>query len=244
MRWINKRELSKYLTINYSTSEIRSMAIFHVLLFTDFMGLYMLFGHSELGFIFNIGLIPVIILNLWSILYVVAPYRFELSFVLFYGIWGLLTSFLHFLVIQKFLYNIVQFESLLFFYLGLTFYLFSIISVLVIQHLSLYDKIKIPEGPGAWPKWVAIIPGFSFLFAQLVFSAINSEDVKALIFVGGLTLVMIYPVLAVKLVHQYFFLKKHKKELSARYSGLGKSKKDRIFNGKKSKRHKQKAQGS
>ncbi|WP_079527539.1 hypothetical protein [Halobacillus hunanensis] len=224
---MNQNKFTEYLTIRYLAAEIRSMTIIHVLLFTDFMGLYMLFGHSELGFIFNLGLVPVIILNVWSVLYIIAPYRYELSFVLFYGVWGLLTSFVHFLVIQKFLYNIVQFESLGFFYVGLIFYLLSVSSVLVMQHLTLLDNFKIQEGPGTWPKWVAVIPGFSYLFAQFVFTAIQSGDIKSLIFVGALTLVTIYPILAVKLIHQYFFLIKYKEELMVKYPVLGRPKKSR-----------------
>ncbi|WP_079527548.1 hypothetical protein [Halobacillus hunanensis] len=237
---MDKKKFEEYTAIKTSPGDIRFHALIHVLLFTDLLGFGSLLGDPKIPFFIYLAIIPVIILNLWLILYLVAPYKFELSFVLFYGVWGVLTSFLYFLVTQKFLYTIVQFESLLFFYLGLAFYLITIVSVLVTHYLSLYDKVKIPDGPGAWPRWLAIVPGVGYLFAQLILSAINSDDIKALLFVGCVILTMLYPILMTRLTHQYFFLRKHKKEVMKIYSGLGKPKKDRKFDKKNSNKHKRK----
>ncbi len=225
---MENRKLEKYLTLSNYPSEIRSKTIFQVLILSDFLGFFLLVGLPELSFILNLVLIPVITLNFWALLYIIAPYRFELSFVLFNGFWGFVTSFIYFLVTQKYIYNILEFESLLFFNLGLSFYFLSVLSVLVIQHLLLNDKIKIPEGLNAWSNWISIVPYLCFGFVELIFIATKSDDIKPLIFVGVVLVVMVFPVSTVKLIHQYIYLRKYQQEVKAEYQDLGKPKKDRM----------------
>lgn len=221
-------------------SDIRIFAIFNIIMFTDLLGFFLLFGNYDLRFFIYIGIIPTLILNLWAIIYVIAPYRFESSFVLFKGGWGLLTSFLYFLVVEKFLYDIIHFETLFPFFFGLFFYMITIVAVIVIQHLLIYDKMKIPKGPGAWPKVMAFIPALSYMFGQILFSAIKSDDTKTLIFACGMIVLEIFPVLFIKCIHQYFFFMKHREALLAKYPNLDKPKKQRVFRDK-SKNHKHKS---
>ncbi|TCP31198.1 hypothetical protein EV207_10381 [Scopulibacillus darangshiensis] len=241
---MDKKTFNEYLILRTFPTDIRFIAMMNVLFFSDLLGFLPLLGIPRLPFFINLAIIPVIILNIWLLVYIIAPYRFELSFTLFQGVWGVLTSFLYFLVTQKFLYNILHFETLLFFYLGLALYLISVSGVIIIQHLSINGKIKIPEGPGAWTKWIAIVPGFSYVFGQMIFSIIKSDDIKALIFVGCILGAMIFPILFVKLLHQYFFFIKNKDALLAKYPTLNKPKKERIFQKrpKNSKSHKRKKQ--
>ncbi|MFD2922403.1 hypothetical protein [Halobacillus naozhouensis] len=208
--------------------EVRSRGILHVLILTDLMGLFTLLGPSELTFALPIATVLGIILNVWALLYLIAPYRFESSFFLFFGTWGLFTSFIMFLVIQKFLYNIFQYHSLQFFYISLTLYILCIIGVQVLHLLFLYERLTPPKGPRRnWTPLVAITPALSYVIGQLVYSMIVSEDIKALIFVACESLLILYPIFCIKFIHQYYFLIKNKQSLNEKYPNLNLPKKNR-----------------
>lgn len=237
---MDKKKFDKYLTLRNSAGDIRFVAIFNILMFSDLLGILPLYGEPRISFFIYVGIVPALILNIWAILYVVAPYRFESSFILFYGVWGMITSFLYFVVVEKYLYSILHLETWLYFFLGLLFYLVSVAAVLVTQHLLIYDKLKPLKGPGAWPKVMAFIPAFSFIFSQFLFSTIKSDDIKALIFAGCMAALMLLMLLFVQYIHQYFFFIKHKEALLAKYPNLDKPKKQRVFRDK-SKNHKHKS---
>lgn len=213
----------------------------NVQFFMDFFGFFPLYFTPGLKIFVDLAIIPVVIFNIWSLLYFIAPYRFELSFVLFQGLWGVFTSFLFFLVAEKFFYHILHIESFLFFYLGLVFYLMSLVGVIVIEYLWVYDKVKIPEGPGSWPKAMAFVPALSYMIGQFIFTAIKNENITGLIFAGIISLAMFIPFLFVRFVHQYFFLIGHKETLKARDRYLCAPKKDRPFDGKEGKKRRKRS---
>ncbi len=158
----------------------------------------------------------------------IAPYRFESSFHLFFGIWGLFTSFIMFLVIQKFLYNLFPFQSLQFFFISLRLYILSIIAVQVLHLLFLYGKLSPLKGPRRnWAPLVAITPALSYVIGQFIFSIILSDDLKALIFVACESMIILYPVFCIKFIHQYYFSRKNKHALNEKYPKLNAPKKQR-----------------
>lgn len=74
-------------------------------IFLDIIGVLFLLGEPFIPSLFWGGIIPVIFIHLWAIPYVIAPYMFERSYYLFFGVYGVINTFLYFLVIQKLIYS-------------------------------------------------------------------------------------------------------------------------------------------
>lgn len=107
-----KHEKVDDITLSYlrfqSPSENRSNIFVFFFVFLDLIGVLFLLGEPLIPSLFWGGMIPVIFIHLWSIPYAIAPYTFERSYYLFFGVYGIINTFVYFLVIQKLTYSHFQ----------------------------------------------------------------------------------------------------------------------------------------
>ncbi|WP_257349844.1 hypothetical protein [Pseudalkalibacillus decolorationis] len=226
---MNKEIYDKYLSIDEHPSEIRKKVILFVLIFTDLFGLYCLLIPSQLTFALPFGLVLGVIINVWALLYIIAPYRFEMSFYLFFGTWGLFTSFIMFLVIQEVLYYIMGLRTFTFFYSAFFLFVLSIIYIQSFHLLYVNGKVKLPND-GSRKNWTilfAISPVLLFYSVQFVLPVIYGNYTGALILLGGECFLILYPIFCIKYIHQYYFLVKNKQALKDKYPELDLPKKER-----------------
>lgn len=50
------------------------------------------------------AIIPITIIQLWAIVYLIDPYKYEKTYYLFFGIYGAVNTYVYFLVILKLIY--------------------------------------------------------------------------------------------------------------------------------------------
>jgi len=102
-REISDKEMLAYLRFR-TPEDNRVTIIFMVLFFIDFMGFLpsLIGSFSKLFFI--AALVPAIILNLWTLAYILAPFKLEKSFHLFMGIFSIVSTYLYWLGIEKIIY--------------------------------------------------------------------------------------------------------------------------------------------
>ena len=115
---------ASYLKLQ-SAKENRGNVIGFSLLLLNFFGLLPLIGEPFVFPLFIIAFIPTMVMNLWAILYVINPYRFELSYYLYFGLYGFVNTFVLSLALIKILY----------FHLGVSGQLPFIITIVVINSL-------------------------------------------------------------------------------------------------------------
>jgi len=199
---------ASYLNLQ-STKENRGNVIDFNLLFLDFFGLLPLIGEPFVYSLFMIGFIPAMIMNLWAILYIVDPYRFELSYYLYFGLYGFVNTFVLSLALVKILY----------FYLGVSGELPFIILLVFINSLPFlmnwlnykmlyagtYAKLQSKKD---WkvPTFLLLPPASGYFLYQFVDNYGSPSVVMILLFVCLFMLTIITAYFSTN-IHKYFFLK-------------------------------------
>lgn len=216
---------ASYLKLQ-SVKENRGNVVGFSLLFLNFFGLLLLIGTPFVFSLFMIGFIPTMIMNLWAILYVVNPYRFELSYYLYFGLFGFVNTFVWSLALVKILY----------FHLGVSAQLPIVLLFVIINSLPLlmnwlnykmlysgmYDKLQNKK------DWKIPWLPFAILLVVLVFLRVvstfgNSSAAMGVIFIC-LLLLVILPAYFSTYVHKYFFLKNNMEIVLKVYPRFGQPK--------------------
>ena len=181
------------------------------LLFLNFCGLLPLLGVPRVWPLFMIAFVPAMIINLWGILYLVDPYRFELSFYLYFGIYGFVNTFVFSITLVKILYAHLHVSSV--WPILLTLLLVNSLPFVMnwwnykMLYRGTYAKLqhkkdwKIP----LWP-FLIIIAGIGLLR----FVALNGSEAAGMfaLFICLAFLTILTSFISTN-VHKYFFLKKH-----------------------------------
>lgn len=131
------------ITLSYlnllTPKENRRNIITFSLLFLDFFGIFPLLAEPFSYEFLMAAIIPTGLLHLWAIIYIVDPYRFELSNYLFFGIYGIVNTYVLFLVTQKFLYLHLQVSSNLPFIFGIVLFLSLLLIMNWINYKALHS---------------------------------------------------------------------------------------------------------
>ncbi|WP_273834309.1 hypothetical protein [Guptibacillus sedimenti] len=118
-------EALAYLRIT-TPKENQFSIFFMVIFFVDIMGFfpYMVGPFSQPFFL--AALLPAIAINLWMLAYVLAPYKLASSYDLLLGCLSIVSSYLYWLGIEKFIYVNLGANGNLFFWIGLVSFIFMI----------------------------------------------------------------------------------------------------------------------
>ncbi|KAA0566053.1 hypothetical protein F0342_05040 [Bacillus sp. CH30_1T] len=85
-----KKERLDDITLSYlrfqSPRENRGNILVFFLIFLDTIGVLFLLGEPMVPLFYWSGIIPLVFIHLWAIQYVIAPYKFEKSYYLFFGV--------------------------------------------------------------------------------------------------------------------------------------------------------------
>lgn len=216
---------ASYLNLQ-STKENRGNVVGFSLLFLNFSGLLPLIAEPFVYSLFIIGFIPAMIMNLWAILYVVDPYRFELSYYLYFGLYGFVNTFVLSLALVKILY----------FDLGVSGVWPFIILLVIINSLPFlmnwlnykmlyagtYAKLQNKKD---WkiPTFFLLPPASGYFLYQFVDSYGSPSAVMILFFIC-LFMLTIFTAYFSTNVHKYFFLKNNMDIVLQVYPRFGKPK--------------------
>lgn len=215
--------------LNLQTPKVnRSNVLCFVLLFLNFFGLLPLIGEPFIYSYFIIGIIPAAIVNVWGILYVVNPYRFELSYYLYMGIYGIVNVFIYSLVLAKLLAAQLGVEGT--FSLVLTLLVINSLPFIMnwVNYRLLYSGtyFQWQSGKRKIPAFMLVLmssPGAGYFIYILVNSYGSDTAIWALFFVCLFAMSIIVAYFSCS-IHRYFFLKRNIETVLKLYPDFGQPK--------------------
>lgn len=149
----------------------------------------------------------------------IAPYTFERSYYLFFGVYGVINTFVYFLVIQKLIYSHFQLIGVVPFVLG---------SILFASLLFVYSGTysRLQKGEKAVNlSAIASATGFGYVLAQLILSSFFVESVKILIIIGVFSILSVATAYFSTSIHKYFYIRRNIEKVKQVYPQFGLPKK-------------------
>ncbi|MED4454716.1 hypothetical protein [Metabacillus fastidiosus] len=209
-REVDRISLS-YLNLQ-TPKENRGNIIVFFLVTLDLIGVLPILAYPFSYKFFIAAIIPVACLHLWAIIYVIAPYRYERSYYLFFGIYGLINTYIYFLVIQKLLYNHLLIQDSKAFIAGIIFLIALIIFMNWLNIRFLYSGTYVNLQEKKTSKKVAPITaaaGLGYVIAQLVLTFVYSVSIKMAILIIVLSILSVVTAYFSTFIHRYFFILKN-----------------------------------
>lgn len=200
---------ASYLTLQ-GAKENRGNVLCFVLMFLNCFGLFTLIGEPFIFSLFIIGFIPTMIINIWGILYIVDPYRFELSYYLYFGLYGFVNTFVYSLVLVKILY----------FWLGIQEKWLVVFILLFVNSLPFfanwlnykmlyagtYDKLQKKKN---WRIPILLLPPSSGYITYQLTDVYGGPSATMMLFLICILILTIFTAFFSTNIHKYFFLKKN-----------------------------------
>ncbi|MCC5803454.1 hypothetical protein [Rossellomorea vietnamensis] len=222
------------ITLSYlnlqTPKENRRNIITFFLFFLDIIGLLPILGEPfSYAFVWP-AVVPVALLHIWAVFYVVAPYTFEKSYYLFFGIYGIVNTYVYFLVIQKYLYVYAGLNGKAPFILGLLLLIGLLVFFQLLNHRMLYSgtyaRLQGKE------KKTSLSPALTassigYVLAYILISSFMTESLVAVIIMTGVSILSILTAFFSTTVHRYFFIMKHEETVKKVYPQFGLPKRKR-----------------
>lgn len=210
--------------------ENRGNILVFFLIFLDLLGLLPLVSVPFSYPFFLAAIIPAVILHLWAIIYIIAPYRFEHSYYLFFGVYGIVNTYVFFLTTQKLLYAHIRVEGSMSFIIGFVIFVGLIITMNIINvkalHSGTYAALQ-KKGNSMNISKAMSAAGIGYVLSQIILTFVFSEELKILIFTCLLAILSILTAYFSIFIHRYFYMNKHKDKLKQVYPEFGLPKKSR-----------------
>ncbi|MYL64455.1 hypothetical protein GLW07_13945 [Bacillus hwajinpoensis] len=232
-REISDKEMLAYLRFR-TPEDNRVTIIFMVLFFIDFMGFLpsLIGSFSKLFFI--AALVPAIILNLWTLVYILAPFKLEKSFHLFIGIFSIVSTYLYWLGIEKIIYIDIGVKGNVPFTIGL-FTLVLCLAIFYFYTRYRFQRAKYPQTNREREKLsgfdilvsVAIIMGSNQLWRFINITGVMVSYVQ----IGLFCLMSFITLHMIGSLHPYNFIRKNIKVVQKVYPDFEISKKERKAQG-------------
>ncbi|MFC4025271.1 hypothetical protein ACFOUV_15855 [Oceanobacillus longus] len=233
---MNKRQAIDKITASYlnlqTPRENRGNIIAFFIIFLDIMGLLPILGEPFSFQFFWPAIIPVGLLHLWAILYIVAPYKFEQSYYLFFGIYSVVNTYIYFLVIQKLLYVNIGVESQIPFLVGLlllicllVFFQYFNIKMLYSGNYAKLQKNGSKSKMNLSPFLTASSIGY--VIAQILMASFMTDSIFNIIIISGVSIMSILTAFFSISIHRFFFIKKNQEAVRKVYPEFGLPKKHR-----------------
>ncbi|QUG40734.1 hypothetical protein KD050_15745 [Psychrobacillus sp. INOP01] len=218
---------SSYLKFE-SPKQNKQSIIGNFLVFLYLIGILPLLGEPFSWSFFYAAIIPTFLITLWGIIYIVAPYKYEKSYFLFLGVYGIVNTYVYFVSIQK----------LLFINLGITswgpFLSNTILFILLVggmnwmnwkalyseTYYNLQQKRSIPVG------W-ASLAGASYILGQLILSVVYTDSGISILIIVCLSILSLFTAFLSINIHRYFFIKKNMDIVKKMFPEFGLSKSER-----------------
>ncbi len=220
------------ITLSYlkfqTPEENRGNIIFFFLFFLDFLGIFPLLGEPFLYTYFIAAIIPVAVIHLWAIFYIIAPYKFEHSYYLLMGVFGVVNTYVYFLTTQKIIYLHVGLTGIAPRIFGIIFFLGLLIFVNWLNLKALYSGTyyKLQRKGSGNLVWLSI-GALGFPIGQILLMFVYNERVVMMVLVIALTLLSIIIAYFSIFIHRYYFIRKNMEVVKKIDPRFGLSKKER-----------------
>ena len=159
---------------------------------------------------FMAAIVPVVILQIWALLYLFAPYKFEKSYYLFFGVYGVVNTYVYFLASQKLLYYNVGAVGKVPFIIGLFLFIGLLLTINWLNIKALYSGTyhKMQQMKSINVRYLSFA-GIGYVIAQLILTFVYSESAKMMIFILLLSLLSLFTAYFTVYIHRYYYISKN-----------------------------------
>lgn len=217
--------------------ENRKNIITFFIIFMYFIGIYSTLGDPFSLSFFIAAIVPIAIIQLWAIIYLIDPYKFEKSYYLFFGVYGVVNTYVYFLAIQKFLYFHMGATGKVPFIIGVILFIALLVGMNWMNWKALYTGTyhKLQQKNNIPVSWIAI-SGLGYMLAQIILSFFYEESAVYTLLIICISLLSLMTAFFSVNIHKYFFIRKNMDLVKKVYPEFGLPKSERILERKKRKK--------
>ena len=210
-----------YLNLE-SPEENRSGIIGYFLILLYVAGMIPIIGVPFSLPFFLAAIIPVLIIQLWAIVYLIDPYKYEKSYYLFFGIYGVVNTYVFFLVILKLIYVNMEWKGSTPFIINLVLLILLLGGVNWLNWKALYSGTyyKLQQKRTIPVVWTAI-GGSSYIIGQIILSFLYSDSAINILLIVGISILSICTAFFSINIHRYFFINRNMDLVKQRYPEFG-----------------------
>ena len=185
------------------------------------------------------AIVPVAILQIWALLYLFAPYKFEKSYYLFFGVYGVVNTYVYFLAIQKLLYLHLESVGKTPFVIGFIFFIGLLVSINWLNIKALYSGTyhNLQQMKSFNVRYLSFA-GIGYVIAQVILTSVYSKSAKMIIFIMLLSLLSLVTAYFSASIHRYYYFSKNMDLVKQVYPSFGLPLNERQDESKKSRRKK------
>ena len=222
-----------YLNLE-SPQENRNGIIGYFLILLYIIGIIPILGVPFSLPFFLAAIIPVLIIQLWAIVYLIDPYKYEKSYYLFFGIYGVVNTYVFFLVILKLIYVNMEWKGSTPFIINLVLLILLLGGVNWLNWKALYSGTyyKLQQKRTIPVVWTAI-GGSSYIIGQIILSFIYSDSAVNILLIVGISILSLCTAFFSINIHRYFFINRNMDLVKQRYPKFGLPKSERNTKRKK-----------
>ena len=210
--------------------ENKSNIIGFLLLFLYLFGIIPIIGDPFSIPFFIAAIIPVAIIQIWAFLYIIDPYKYEKSYYLFWGIYGVVNTFIYFLAIQKILYVNLGAKGIWPLLFGALLLILLLFVVNWMNWKALYTGTyyKLQQKSSVTVGWLAV-GGTGYVLSQLILSFIYTDSALSILIIVFLSFFSIITAFFSIYIHRYFFIRKNLEFVKQVYPNFGLPKNERYI---------------
>ncbi|MCK1995908.1 hypothetical protein MPH47_01490 [Psychrobacillus psychrodurans] len=229
-----------YLNLE-SPQENRSGIVGYFLILLYVVGIIPILGVPFSLPFFLAAIIPITIIQLWAIVYLIDPYKYEKSYYLFFGIYGAVNTYVYFLVILKLIYINMEWRGSTPLITNLVLFILLLGGINWLNWKALYSGTyyKLQQKRTIPVVWTAI-GGSSYIIGQIILSFIYSDSALSILFIVGISILSLCTAFFTINIHRYFFINKNIDIVKQRFPEFGLPKSDRYTEQKKKKKKRKK----
>ena len=234
-----------YIKLSYinleSPQDNRNGIIGYFLILIYIAGMIPILGEPFSFPFFLAAIIPVIIIQVWAIVYLINPYKYEKSYYLFIGIYGVVNTYLFFLVILKLIYVNMEWKGSTPFVINIVLFILLLGGINWLNWKALYSGTyyKLQQKTTIPVAWTAI-GGSSYIIGQIILSFIYSDSAINILLIFGISILSIWTAFLSINIHRYYFINKNIDLVKQRFPEFGLPKSERYTKRKKKKKKKRK----
>lgn len=197
--------------LKFQTPEMnkKNIIVFFIILLY-FTGIIPIIGEPFSFSFFIAAIIPIALISIWAIVYVIDPYKNEKSYYLFFGIYGIVNTYVFFLVVVKLLYVNIGVEGTKPFVLWLMLFIALLVGVNILNVKALnsgtYDKLQKKKSLNM--SW-AMIGALGYIVGQFILSFIYSDDAVSTLLIVLVSLLALLTSYFSVYIHRYYFIHKN-----------------------------------
>lgn len=171
------------------------------------MGLFPIISEPFSFAYFLAAVIPIAILQVWAIIYLIDPFKYEKSYYLFFGVYGIVNTYIIYLVIQKFLYLNIGVKGYLPFIMIWGMFVAILVGINWLNLKALYTGTyyKLQQMKTISVAWVGI-GGAGYVIGQILLSVFYTEFATYIILISCIFLLSILTAFFSINIHRYFFI--------------------------------------